>query len=309
MPETPPPIETKIPSLPAGWHGLTKTFLSDGSLAVLGTDQDIASATSRLGVSGNRTNPAKERTAKIWTLMDGQFVESLTFPLEDPYPLFDKFPDGRWAVGKPRNHGKSNVQIVNRHVATDRRLFLGDSIEHIQIDGRGRIWVGWYDEGVIGNQRWRVPGHEWPPSSYGIGAFSDRGEHLACAQSVYICDCYALNVFQDEAWSCPYTDFPIWSSRNGKELHWQTSLRGPSAIAVRFPYVVAAGGYRAEKRRAVLLELKDGHAEELAEFQLPSLSERPSPTKALFGRGAGLHLVEDDTWLRWSVDDFLSAAG
>jgi hypothetical protein len=74
---------------------------------------------------------------------------------------------------------------------------LGDGIEHVAIDAEDRVWVGWFDEGMFGNDGWRVPGQEWPPSSNGVACFATDGALLPLpvwpAEAGTIADCYALN--------------------------------------------------------------------------------------------------------------------
>jgi hypothetical protein len=93
------------------------------------------------------------------------------------------------------------------------RLTLGDGIEHVAIDAEDRVWVGWFDEGMFGNDGWRVPGQEWPPSSNGVACFTADGALLPLpvwpVEAGTIADCYALNVVGAGAWACPYTEFPL----------------------------------------------------------------------------------------------------
>jgi hypothetical protein len=188
---------------------------------------------------------------------------------------------------------------------------LGDGIQHLKIDERGRIWVGWFDEGVFGNVEWRVPGHEWPPSSYGLASFDDAGVLVAHANDPPafggIVDCYALNVVAETAWACTYGDFPILECRpETGSRWWSTELSGPSAIAIAAPYVLAAGGYEENANRLVLVHLDRDRGENVHEWRLPFSLAGPNPVAFVDGRGDQLHVVHGENWHRWRVTDFVS---
>jgi len=202
---------------------------------------------------------------------------------------------------------------------------LGDGIEQIAIDSLNRIWVSWFDEGTHGNERWKVPGVEWSPSTNGIACFGHDGslievpswpEH-ACS----IVDCYALAVSGSDAWASPYKYFPLVQFVSGKPPRWwQSRLDGPTAIAIDYPHALVAGGYGAEGARLVLVRLGgSGTGEEaahLAKWRMP-LRHVPSDEKdgmrvwaqpaLLLGRGDTLHLIDDDRWFRWRVSDAVTA--
>jgi len=106
-----------------------------------------------------------------------------------------------------RSRGEPNGRVLTADGALLHRLNLGDGIEHVAIDALDRIWFGWFDEGMFGNQNWRVSGHEWPPSSNGVACFDPDGAVMQLpewpADAGIIADCYALNVSGSEAWACP----------------------------------------------------------------------------------------------------------
>jgi hypothetical protein len=115
-------------------------------LAILATDVDLAGEHQRMlaalqastSAPPSRLNQlAAGGVAKIWMMPSGGWTEGPAFPLETPFPRFDRFSDGRWLV------------VASR-------------------DAADCIWVGWFDEGIFGNDDWRVPGKEWPPSSNGV---------------------------------------------------------------------------------------------------------------------------------------------
>jgi hypothetical protein len=240
-------------------------------------------------------------------LQDDQLMECIQFPLLAPFPLVDEFPDGRWLVANARSDTQGNARVFSSDGVEERRIELGDGIEQMKIDDQQRIWVGWFDEGVFGNREWRMPGRKWPPSAHGIAAFDDRGSLQAHATLKSIADCYALNVFDGEAWACTYTDFPIWQMQEGRECTWPTNLRGVRAIAVQYPHVLAVGGYKDDANLVVLLSLQEGTAHVIGEWHLPFGADHPAIM--IDARGDEVHIVQDQQWHRWRVGDFRRATG
>jgi len=301
----PEPRTTALPSLPSGWHILSYKVLAGSRLAIVGVDADIVRAWRsdyEQKTLGETRRLAAKAAVRVWICDDAGLWEGPEFPLLEPFPVVDQFPDGRWLVANSRSGGQQNARILSVPGTEERRFELGDGIEHIKIDDRHRIWVGWFDEGVVGNRRWRVPGLKWPPAAYGLAAFDDCGEIVTHAPTGRILDCYALNVLDDAAWACTYTDFPIWQLTGTVERMWDTDLRGTRALAVRYPHVLAAGGYGDESNRIVLLRL-DGHrAVMLGEWRLP-----PVQVSMIDGRGEEIHAVENHVWHRWSLTEFQHA--
>jgi len=66
--------------------------------------------------------------------------------------------------------------------------------------------------------------------------------------------------------------------------------------------VLAAGGYKDEVNRVVLLRLDDQSVESLGEWRLPFGVGYPVETISMIdGRDDELHMVSDRQWLRWRV--------
>jgi len=167
-----------VPSLPEGWFPIGYKIVLGGQLAIVGTDVDLIAAFESdraLKTVRKGWELAKNATTKIWVLYGDQIVESLTFPLIKPFPIVEWFPDGRWLVVNSDSEGEGNVRIFMPDGSQAGCIELGDCINHIKIDAKNRIWVGWFDQGVFGNEKWRVSGHDIPPSAYGIASFDSYG--------------------------------------------------------------------------------------------------------------------------------------
>ena len=302
----PVPTTSMLPPLPEGWHVLKCKLLDGPRLAIIGADVDMLAAWQSAPTQQTAGEPwrlAAKATCKLWMFQDDQLIDGVQFPMLEPFPIVEQFPDGRWLVVNGRSRGNGNARILGPDGAELQRIEVGDGIEHVKIDAQGRIWVGWFDEGVFGNSNWQCPGHKWPPSSHGIAAFDDKGALLSHA-TLAMADCYALNVLGDEAWATTYPDFPIWRMKPGQERVWTTSLSGVCAIAVNFPNVLAAGGYQDEANQVVLLRLEEEGARALAKWRLPFDVGLSSGVTMIDGRDDELHVVQDKQWHRWRVADF-----
>src|SRR5688572_10081234 len=162
---------TPLPSVPEGWHVLRHKVIAGGRLAIVGADVDLFDAflSDREGrTRGESIRRAARARAKVWVVEGRALIDLVAFPLRDCFPIIEQFSDGRWLVANSRSQSDGNARILDVEGAELRRIELGDGIEHIKIDSRDRIWVGWFDEGVFGNDTWQYPGREWPPSVHGV---------------------------------------------------------------------------------------------------------------------------------------------
>lgn len=296
---------TRVLNLPAfnGEFAQSLAILADGALAILTADRDVLKdwRTKR----GNVLNASKSATARIYIFDGVTLQEGPKFPLLSPFLKIDRFTDGRWLVVAPRSDGEPNARIFSANSKLENQIMLGDGIEHVKIDGAGRIWVGWFDEGVFGNGFWQYRDRQWPPSSGGLGCFDDKGKLLWADEQGDIADCYALNVIGKNAWACTYTDFPIRRAdgHNAANL-WPTKLSGTRAIAVRNDLIVAIGGYQKQHNDFVVLRQLQGELSEHRHGKIDILPNNSAPI--LFdGRGEDFHYVNEGVWHRWKIRDFL----
>jgi len=296
---------------------MSYAILRDGSLGILATSVDLRREWrfSEDGELVGRPFELASTAEAQFFIFDGERLTSeATFPLRYPFIAFDRFPDGRWLAAGARASEMGNARLLASDGKELGRVHIGDGIMHVKIDEAGLIWVGWFDEGVFGNDGWKVEGHEWPPSSYGLAAFDAEGNLVAYARDAppheHIADCYALNVIGNTAWACTDTDFSILrcSASEGSKW-WLSKLSGVRALAVQMPHVLAAGGYSEDSNKVVLVKLGKDGAMSIQEWRLPFQAGYPHRVDFIDGRNTELHIVNDGTWYRWQIDDFLADAG
>jgi len=306
--------ESELPALPEGWWIISYAVLDDGSLCMLGANINLQHEWRRAPsgtLLGDPFARAAGALAGFWIFDGENLAAGPTFPLLRPSLQFDRFPDGRWLVASARSDD-ADSRILSADGSELGRIRLGDGIMHLKIDDASRIWVGWFDEGVFGNDGWRVPGLEWPPSAYGLAAFDASGRVIVQAKGApagsEIADCYALNVVGGQPWACTYPEFPVSTYEAENGWRWRsTGLSGTRALAVRPPYILAAGGYGEDDDQVVLVRLDEEQGVSLGRWRLPFPVGFPARADFVDARGDELHVVWDGVWSRWRIGDFLAA--
>ncbi len=322
-----------LADLPTEWQPVHQAILTDGSLAVLATDVDLAGEHQRSNVAWRaqvKLDPpsrlselAAAGRARIWTTTPtSTWREGPIFALGSVYPKLDRFADGRWLVVDSLSR-EPNARVLSPEGIVLDRFRLGIGVEHLAIY-KDRIWVGWNDESVFSNGDLHVPGQEVAHSAHAVLCFSDNGKPLFFPawpeHGGFVVDPYALNVDDTGAWCCPYMAaldyFPLIRLVPGEPARWwRNDLKGSVAIATDGDHVVLAGGY--EPDRLALLSLPGtGSGEQapvLATWSMPLPLRSPGSTWAserptlLVGRGDTIHLVQDQIWYRWRVRDLVSS--
>jgi hypothetical protein len=214
---------------------------------------------------------------------------NLAYPFVQPLPGDRVLVVGARSAWRPVAADRNAViyDAEGRAVAED---VLGDGIEHVLTTTAGDIWVGYSDEGVFGNYGWGSPGPR-PVGSCGLIRFSSALQpawRFPPEGVTSISDCYALNVTDDEVWTCYYAGFPVVRVRDGLLTAWENEVQGPRALAVAGTRVALYGGYGDEQRLAVgVLDGDRFVVTRTYRLEFPGGSEIP-PRTAVFGRGAEL---------------------
>lgn len=306
-----PPTDTAVPvSVDIGPTGEL--------LALWSTPAGSAAMSARTTGAGGAVFP-DTRTAGTTPLhLTTQAAHStIVTALADPgiaHPMVQQLPGGgsllvgarcRWRTDSGAEH---NAVVYDSDGAVVRTGTLGDGIEHVATTPSGRIWVGYFDEGVYGNYGWGSEGAPGPIGAPGLVAFDTdlrpEWRYPLLDHLDPISDCYALNVTGETVWACYYTGFPIVRVDDGRIASWDNRTHGAANLLVATDHTAAlVGGYAGTRWRISAGRLGPSEFDVTARYRLtmPDGSEPPPGTR-LSGRGPDLHSVVGDTWYRLDLD-------
>ena len=299
--------------------GASVTF--DGRLIVASSKSDADTTfASRDEVSPSQASfphSMAQRRYSIDVTVIGGGSPPLSIGIEDlpvAHPHAQLMPDGRVLLVGSRAYfrdgeGEHNALLFTPGEATVTSFCIGDGVSSVQVDGVGRIWAGYFDEGVFGNFGWGHPDSAPPLGRSGLVCWSDTGERLyefvppdGCGP---IDDCYALNVDANGAWVCYYSDFPIVSvGADFTTRGWLGDTGGAHSIAVGSAGRAALiGGYGGLFDRMSVLEIGTEvmTASSTMRLVLPSGDRLPEGSRIL-ARGSSIHAVANRQWLRLDID-------
>ena len=98
-----------------------------------------------------------------------------------------------------------NAVIVDRYGRKLHKMCLGDGIESCAVTRDGRIVTSYFDEGVFGNFGW-----DQPVGSCGLIVWDRDGNAVWKNRAYSICDCYAMNLDdQENLWFYYYDEFNL----------------------------------------------------------------------------------------------------
>jgi hypothetical protein len=227
---------------------------------------------------------------KIQTLMGGDILVVA--------PRCQHFTDGTHEM---------NARIYQPDGSMRCEFCLGDGIEDVQVARDGRIWVGYFDEGIFGNFGWGNTGGAAPLGVAGLVCYDSRGSKLwefeAPSGFEPIASCYALNVAHDAVWVCYYTEFPIMRVDSQLSVRaWNTTLSGQRELAVSGESVLVYGGYSENRTDCKLLRLRNGLAEQVAQVKLRLPNHVELDRSTVVGRDRVLHVFTGDEWYMFSPE-------
>jgi hypothetical protein len=204
-----------------------------------------------------------------------------------------------------------NAVIVDATGTVARQGTLGDGIQHVLTTSSGKIWVGYFDEGVFGNYGWGGDGPQplgWSGLIRFNGRFEPEWRFPQATAEHGIDDCYALNVTGEDAWACYYSDFPVIHVSDDRLTTWPTSGAAATAVLIGDDTCVLVGGYRNDRDRLVTGTLDAGRFTKTRQARLAMPAGQPLPDGTLLvGRGRHLHAFTGTDWHRVSLDDIRQA--
>lgn len=319
-----PPVamtfEAHLP-LTGGLIGVSVSF--DGRLTIASSKSDAETTfASRDQVSSAHASFPHSVAQHCYDI-DLAIVErggrTLSMCIEDvplAHPQVQLMPDGRVLLVGRRAYlrdgeGEHNALLVTPGEPAARSSFcIGDGVSSVQVDEFGRIWVGYFDEGVFGNFGWGLPDSPPPLGRAGLTCWSANGERLYEFEPPDGCgpidDCYALNVHEGAAWVCYYSDFPIVSVGTDFETQgWLNEVGGAHSMAVGSGGRVGlVGGYGGLFDRLSLLEMTTEVMSVGSPVRLvmPNGDRLPDDCR-MFARGSSISIVANGRWLRLDIDE------
>lgn len=206
----------------------------------------------------------------------------------------------RWRVSGPDR----NAVVYGADGAPVMEAVLGDGIEHVLTDAAGRVWVGYFDEGVYGNLGWGEPENEPPVGQRGLVRYSPElrreWEFPADAPAGPIDDCYALNVTGGDAWLCYYSDFPIVRVADDAVTSWRSQATFVRGLMVSSDRIACYGG---DPGQLVTGRLTGDRWEPTGTYRLVLRDGAPPPAgTTVVGRGSELHLFVGADWYRLRLE-------
>ena len=207
------------------------------------------------------------------------------------------YPDDSWEL---------NAVVYGPDGVERRRFLLGDGIQRLQADAAGRIWVGYFDEGIFGSGGWNELGR---PSCVGARALCrfDADGHKEWEfelSPMLIDDCYALNVTDEANYSyhIGYDSFSVFKvTPDDHHREWQTNLSGANAVAVADSRVVLYGGYPDNDYRCAVCEPDDDRLVDIAHWDLTTSDGDKPNLRTVVGRGENLHTLIGTRWYSLST--------
>jgi len=315
-------------TVPAQWHGtvpappygerlLSLEMCHDGSLLGLWATDSQADLEPRQWFPGGSIglSTPREPTTVVATQQWGNAVNVIgTIQLTVAYPSLQLIPDGLLVVGSRCDYlpgaPEHNAAVFDFDGGLIRTGCLGDGIEIIRSTADGRVWAGYFDEGIFGNNGWIKP-----LGAAGVVLWStDTFEKVWEPISVQITSTYAATLVGDDLWTSTYGGFPISHLSPASEHSYPTTDSFPKALitdgtlAATFGHTKYCEGRRSHDSYTFRVwELSDtvDHPRITGRFSIPEAPEDADPK--LMGYGDELTIIAGQQWYKLSLRDILNA--
>lgn len=236
--------------------------------------------------------------ALVVTVQGGCADETHLSAVGPRHPMIDALPDGGFLLADVRSRaGDDQVQGFDALGRPSWTFRVGDGIEHFLTDESGRLWVGHFDQGVLGDRL----------SEPGVRRWSSTGKPLweydAAPADQPVLDCYALNVDHRATWAYPYTDFPLLEIRDGRATRVRTTpVRYAHGVLVHGERVAFFGGSHDAHDRLVTGRLTATTVEPLETTRLARPDGTRPGHRRVVCRGPRLYLQEQPA-TEWALFD------
>ncbi len=227
------------------------------------------------------------------------------------HPLLQPLPEGEFLVVGRRcawseDGPEKNALVIANDGEVKRTGTVGDGVEHMLIDAKAQVWIGYTDEGIFGNLGWAGPGPE-PLGSAGIVRWSldfQKSWEYQPVNGYWLADCYALNVGSGRTWACPYMDFPIVEIEADRpSVHPTTNVSGVRGLVVGGEAVGLIGDYA--HRGCLLLGSVPEGLNDLKRGELRMPDGSAIPRGVLVCRDSVAHLFVGTDWFTFDLADLL----
>lgn len=268
---------------------------------------------TRQAAPGGRRDLGKPgRTVALasYTASDLHPARVVIAPLPVEPAFVQPLPDGGYLVARSRcawtpQGPEKNAAVVDQTGRVIKRGTLGDGIAHLQVDRYGRIWVGYFDEGIAGNLGWGFDGPE-PLGSSGLVRWSlsfDKEWEFPAGTGTVIMDCYALNVSDDGIAAYVYDDFSLIRVRDDvMSIHPAEGADGATSIIFSGDTASVIGSY-SERSRVMSGTLGEASFDRPRRGHLAMPDGRAIPRGfELECRGSTVNLFAGNDWYQFDQD-------
>lgn len=141
----------------------------------------------------------------------------------------------------PKGKAEKNALFTDGRGQVTASYCFGDGINRCLVDRQQRIVTGYFDEGVFGNYGWNDP-----IGSSGIITWSAQGQRIWENHRHDICDCYALNIDNNNnLWFYYYTEFNLVKTNYKGETVFVPGIDGCTGFLfnIRNNFVLFDAGY------------------------------------------------------------------
>lgn len=299
-------VGTLVP--PAGFDSLVTAQMGpDGPVTIWCRSRDDDEAVPARERDPHRRGWSSVRAGRAVALASytaASLVPSGVVHLDLPvaFPFVQPLPDGGYLVvgarsAKTPDGPEPNAVTVSATGDVLRRGAVGDGIEHLQADRAGRIWAGYFDEGVYGD----------PVAAPGLVRWSaglEREWAFPNGTDAHIDDLSVMNVSDGGVVACPYADFPVIRVRGDVvSVHPTDAVTGPRGIVVSGETVGLIGSSK-DPSSLVVGQLGPTTFTRVRRGYLTLPDGSPVPQDLAFEcRGPSANLFHGAEWCRFRLDD------
>lgn len=310
------PVSIKTLALPDTRASIAATSVdaNGNALILMANDDDQAKATEQ-EARGSGIAPKSRSVSDLdyWLVVQsGERTEAYGLPATNiTFPHVGLFSDGGCALVGARSAWRSkddfdlNGVLIGRGDSVARRVCFGDGIEDVVIDGKDRIWISYFDEGVFGSAGWSNPG----PVGFGSGGLNcfDRSgqllwQHNREDATEFIDDCYAVNVSSIGVWFYYYSDFKVARVKEDFSVeYFDAPVFGSHVFVTDGHRFVFSGQYDEPVTTFHAANFDKGKLVHRRKLSLSLPEGIEADQIKMIGRGDKLHVFTDRVWLLYDL--------